>query len=153
ARRWLELADGRPALLVWRQERARPFLAGVRRLLAQRPQPPWEQDQAALLLRLERLGLDAPRLLAAGYVGTARFLLCEMPSPTADLEAWLRGDLPGRAEVLARAGAFLRRLHDACFYLRGGGLAVRLDDPTTLALPDLASVEARRRASRHLAAR
>jgi heptose I phosphotransferase len=152
ARRWLELAGGRRALLLWRRQRAGRLLSWAGSLVGYTPLS-WEQHQAVLLLRLERLGLDAPRPLAAGSVGAARFLLCEPPADTADLETWLRrAPGPDRAEVLVRVGSFLRRLHDACFYLRGGRLAVRLEGPPTPILPDLGGLEARRRASHGLAA-
>jgi heptose I phosphotransferase len=146
ARHWLELPGRGRALLEWR--RAQPAW----RPHVLRPALSWEQQRAAYLLRLERLGLDAPRALAAGRAGGALFLL-SAPPEAIHLDAWLRRGLPGRADALARAGAFLRRLHDGCFYLGSAALAVRPAAQPTPVLAGLDGLAVRRRASNRLARR
>jgi tRNA A-37 threonylcarbamoyl transferase component Bud32 len=76
---------------------------------------------AALVLRLECLGIPAPRLLAIGRAHRSWrhrrvFTLLEVPGEFAPLEAWLDGEpqlSPRRREVARQAAALLQRLHDA----------------------------------------
>ncbi len=137
ARRWLELPGDRLGLLVRRCVR-RPLAHLWVRLTGQALSAP-EQEQATLLLRLERHAVPAPRVLAMGQrqVGPGAlesFLLTEPARDTTRLEAWLagppRGPAPAvrRQNVLRQTGALLHRLHEASCYFGPeamGGLAVR----------------------------
>jgi tRNA A-37 threonylcarbamoyl transferase component Bud32 len=152
-RRWLPLPEGRRMLLVRR--RARPLAELFRAWLAGRPASSPEQRQSALLFRLQRYGVPAPRVLAMGQrPGPGgrldSFLLTEPPADCVRLLAWLAHSRAGAGErrrVLYQAGALLRRLHEASCYLEGppgcwplgvrpgaGGLEVVLDGADGLRL-------------------
>jgi heptose I phosphotransferase len=153
SRRWLTVPGGGSTLLTRRRQRCRPAGSGGRGT----PSP--EQRHAALLLRLERHGVVAPRVLALGERrdGTAfdSFLLTEPPAGATALEVWLRrrSDLRMRRSMLRQAGAVLSRLHEAACYLDGGsrgcGLAVSAghDCDPHIVLEDAGSVTSRRRRS------
>jgi heptose I phosphotransferase len=153
SRRWLELPTGGTALLTRRRQRSAGPTAADRRT----PSP--EQRQASLLLRLERHGVVAPRVLALGQRRDGHdvdsFLLIEPLPGTTSLEVWLRRrtDVRTRWHVLRQAGAFLSRLHEATCYLDGGpcgcGLAVsaQADGSPQVVLEDAKSVTTRRRRS------
>jgi hypothetical protein len=86
-----------------------------------------ELQQAAALFRLQRFGVRTPRLLAFGQRHprpwrAESFLLSEEPSGAETLPAWLRrqgrqplwtAQLKQRRRLIAEAGDFLRRIHDA----------------------------------------
>ena len=107
-RRWLTTADGQPALLVRRRRRLGP--ADLWRWLRGRPGAEPEQRQAALLLRLHRHAIDAPRVLAMGRraaLGSVEsFVLTQPPAGAVLLTAWLaRRPAPAsRRRILARPG-------------------------------------------------
>jgi heptose I phosphotransferase len=137
ARRWLALPGAARALLV-RRRASRP-LAALWCWLRGRPLASPEQRQAALLFRLQRHAVPAPRVLALGQRRAAlgaqeSFLLTEPVADAQRLGAWLRraGGAAGpekaarRRQVLREAGALLQRLHEAGCRLNGGcPLAVR----------------------------
>jgi heptose I phosphotransferase len=121
SRRWLVLPDNRQVLL----ERQRGYVSlneRFRQWLLGRPIISAEQRRATLLWRLQRHGVPAPRVLAAGRRLDARgyqdsFLLCEPYGATVRLSAWLaRAERPQRRRVLRQLGGLLARLHDACCY-------------------------------------
>jgi heptose I phosphotransferase len=168
-RRWLSLPGAAPALLV-RRAACRP-LAALWARWRRRPLESPEHRQAALLLRLERHGIVAPRVLAMGQraKGLCRldsFLLSEPAADSVRLDSWLTRTQHSRREsstvkrrlMLRRAGALLRRLHEAGCYLKAdvagcvfavqqddaGGLRLGLDNadglrPARRARPDLAA--------------
>jgi heptose I phosphotransferase len=121
SRRWLVLPDRRHVLLQRRRgyvslnERFRLWLLG-------RPILSAEQRRATLLWRLQRHGVPAPRVLAAGRRLDAwgfqdSFLMCEPHHGTVRLAAWLARATPAqRRRVLRQLGRLLARLHDACCY-------------------------------------
>jgi heptose I phosphotransferase len=141
SRRWLDWQGAR-TLLVRRRQRA--GWAALWSALRGRPFVPRQQAEAALLLRLERHAVPAPRVLALGQRpegagGCDSFLLTEELADTVALEVWLRRQsgrpmspaaVARRRDVLGQAGALVRRLHEATCYLKksagGCGLAVRL---------------------------
>jgi heptose I phosphotransferase len=154
ARRWLTLPGERRTLLVRRWEPP-----GSRLLMRATATP--ERRQAALLFRLERHGVAAPRLLAMGQrcgpAGRESFLLTEPPADTVRLEVWLarqsygpatRPGLRRRRGVLRQAGALVRRLHEAGCYLDGAepGLAVHLpvDGPARAVFDNVEGIRSRR---------
>jgi heptose I phosphotransferase len=156
-RHWPALPGDGQALLVRRRRTQR--LADLWCRMRRRPPASPEQRQAALLLRLERHGVEAPQVLAMGQNRTGgrieSFLLTEPPADTCSLEAWLlRRVTTGaararRRSVLRQAGALLRRLHEASCYLPGTGrcgLAVRLGgDSTSVVLDSVEGVRPGRR--------
>jgi hypothetical protein len=102
----------------------------------QRSFPAPEFEQAAALVRLERYGLEVPRLLALGHrpLGLWRrysFLLLEPPQGTVPLVAYLRhAELSERRRLLGQAGRALARVHEAGYGCKGQALnavAVRPD--------------------------
>lgn len=134
-----------------------------RRHLRRRDAVSPEQREAALLLRLQRHGIPAPRVLAMGHRRdggrTESLLLTEPLSDTCSLEAWLAcqtrrratpAALDRRHSVLHQTGALLQRLHEASCYLdigsAGCGLAVRqADGQIAVVLDRLDSLTPRRR--------
>ncbi len=86
--------------------------------------PAPEFEQAAALIRLERFGVETPRLLALGHRKLRpwrkySFLLTESPAEVVPLLAFLRTAAPAaRFQILRHAGQLLRRLHEAGFILR-----------------------------------
>jgi tRNA A-37 threonylcarbamoyl transferase component Bud32 len=89
------------------------------------PFPAPEFEHAAAIIRLERHGVEAPRLLALGH-HSARpwrqesFLLVEPPADTAPLLAVLEtAELRKRRRLLREAGALWRRIHEAGYAWRG----------------------------------
>jgi heptose I phosphotransferase len=151
SRRWLDLPGGR-ALLVRRRGSARwGDLWGWAR--GRPPESP-EQRQASLLLRLQRHGVAAPRVLALGQRRTSpwqveSFLLTAPPRDTVALEVWLRTHGTGRRALLRQAGELLARLHEAACYLTtltdGTGLAVQFDAEGSAAVLDRGDAVAPRR--------
>jgi heptose I phosphotransferase len=132
ARRWLA-PPGAPRALLVRRFCRRP-LALLWSWLRGKPLASPERRQAALLLRLQRHAVAAPRVLAMGQRRTGAwgldsFLLTEPPADAVRLDAWLAGqagDFPAwpaalRRHLLRDAGALLRRLHRASCYLGPGG--------------------------------
>jgi heptose I phosphotransferase len=132
-RRWLSLSPRHRTLLIRRSSR-RPF-AALWAWLKRRPFASPEQRQAALLFRLQRHAVPAPRVLAmgqrTGYLGRQEsFLLTQPAGDTVPLNIWLARHLPGRRSqsvamrrwrLLHEAGAVLHRMHDAsCFLDRPG---------------------------------
>jgi heptose I phosphotransferase len=83
-----------------------------------------EEQRAGVLMRLEKSGIAAPRVLAFGcrrgrFGRCQALLLTEAPGNIETLIAWVArtwDDVQRRA-VLRRAGRLLRQLHDACCYL------------------------------------
>jgi tRNA A-37 threonylcarbamoyl transferase component Bud32 len=82
-----------------------------------------EFQQAAMLFRLQRYGVETPRLLAFGQRHSApwrteSFLLTDVP-PSASLTEWLRrpacwtAERKRRWQVIRDAGDLLRRTHEA----------------------------------------
>jgi heptose I phosphotransferase len=133
SRRWFDLPGGRRLLLVRCQYRV--GWQAHWRPMCRRPWISAEQCQASLLLRLERHGVAAPRVLALGRrAGPAEqvesFLLTEPPSDTIGLQVWLRGSGRSptwRREVLRQTGLLLGRLHEAaCDFAGSETLAVQL---------------------------
>ncbi len=111
-------AENRLARLV-RRSGSRP-LAWFWAWLRRRPLTSPELEQAATLFRLERYGVVTPRLLAVGQKTsrpgrTESLLLTEPVRGAVPFAAWLArtADRATRREVLAQAGAVLRRVHDA----------------------------------------
>jgi heptose I phosphotransferase len=171
SRRWVTLGDGRLTLLVRRRCR-RPFAALWAWLTRRRLVSP-EQREAALLFRLQRHGVPAPRVLAAGQrCGPPwrfdSFLLTEAVTDTVPLHVWLghqaqrrrtRAALRQRRQVLRDAGALLARLHGASVYFSpataGCPLAVRLsaDGAPQVVLSGAEHVQPQRRARHRLARR
>jgi heptose I phosphotransferase len=153
SRRWLTLPGGVSTLLTRRCQRSRRTTTGGR----DKPSP--EKRHAALLLRLERHGVAAPRVLALGErrdgVAFESFLLTEPPAGVTALEVWLhrRSDVRMRWRILRQAGAILSRLHEAVCYLDGSsqgyGLAVsaETDGNSRIVLEDAQAVIARRQRS------
>jgi hypothetical protein len=93
-----------------------------------RKAPAPEVRQAALLFRLQRYGVLAPRLLAFGQRRNHiwrqdSFLLTETPPLTGSLGELLKPTtLPSRrGTLLRRAGELVRRLHDAGLHVGGLG--------------------------------
>ncbi len=87
--------------------------------------PAPEFEQAATIIRLERYGIEAPRLLALGH-RTLRpwqkysFLLTEPPVGAVALRAYLAAvALPERRRVLREAGRLLRCVHEAGYRCSG----------------------------------
>jgi Lipopolysaccharide kinase (Kdo/WaaP) family len=170
-RRWLMLGNGRRTLLV-RRRCLQPFAALWAWLRRRRLASP-EQRHASLLLRLERHGVPAPRVLAMGqrraYLGQLEsFLLTEPAKDTVPLDVWLMWQTEGRRtrsmlrlrrKVLREAGALLARLHEASCYLSttttGCPLAVRITPEGTsqVVLAGVEEVQPMRRACRRLAGR
>jgi len=147
ARRWLPLPDGRRALLVRRRER--PLLSLWWAWLWGRPAASPEQRHAALLWRLRRHGVPAPRVLAMGRrqgPGGAvdSFLLTEPAADAVRLDAWLRGPRRGevRRRLLRDTGQLLHRLHEAGCFLGDETAALAVSAPPRQApRPVLAAVD------------
>lgn len=137
SRRWLVLPGRKQVLLERRQGRV-PLMALFRQWLMGRPLITPEQRRATLLWRLERHGVAAPRVLAAGRRVSSScrqesFLLSEPFAGTIRLSMWLaQASSPvQRQRVLGQLGQLLARLHDACCYLDDRSLqalAVRSED-------------------------
>jgi tRNA A-37 threonylcarbamoyl transferase component Bud32 len=117
--------------------------------------PAPEFEQAAAIIRLERYGIETPRLLALGHrrIGfcqTYSFLLTETAATSVPLLRYLDGAAPpDRDRVLGDVGRMLRRMHEAgyacqrnCFEHCG----VRADTGAVV----LTSVEGVRRRAGHL---
>jgi heptose I phosphotransferase len=156
--RWLPAPGTGRALLVRRKRRL--SMTDLWNWLRGRPLISPEERQAALLFRLQRHAVPAPRVLAMGQRRMSpwqsdSFLLTAHDGDSVRLDTWLsrpRGagtPLNSRRRVLREAGALLHRMHEASCYLGASAataLAVRPSQagPTVvLARPDL--VEARRR--------
>lgn len=117
------------ALLVRRRAR-RPWHWLWSLLRGKSPTSP-ELIQAAALFRLQRYGVEVPRLLAVGQRHlrpwkTESFLLTEPPATRVGLSEWLAthaeeacfiGEHKRVRRVLVSAGRVLRRLHEAGCYL------------------------------------
>jgi hypothetical protein len=124
------------------------------RLLPIRQRLSPEHEQMDLLFRLQRYGLEAPRVLAAGERVLAdgsfdAFLFTRINSRAHPLDEWLAQARPSREQVLRLAGVFLAQLHQAgcCFRRALSGLAV-LDDEegsARVVLTSAAGVVVRRR--------
>jgi heptose I phosphotransferase len=161
SRRWVDLPGERRGLLARR--RGWPGLACLLRAwLTRRPIVSRHQRRATLLWRLERHGVPAPRVLAAGQRRPApwrvdSFLLVEPLSGTTSLTQWLARHSPGeRAALLARVGEMLARLHEGCCYLDRAIALISVQGEGVEALPVLADHEgvlARRAPSRRRARR
>ena len=121
--------------------------------------PAPEFEHAAALIRLERYGIEVPRLLALGRRRgrpwqTYSFLLVEPPRDTVPLHYHLRqADIGERRRLLRAAGRLLGRIHQAGYARRGAwggqggqGLACVAVRPSTGALV-LTGVERFQRAS------
>lgn len=91
--------------------------------------PAPEFEQAAALIRLERFGVEVPRLLALGHRKLRlwqkySFLLTEPPAHTIPLLAYLRTATPRtRWNALRDAGRLLRRAHEAGYAWKDRGFA------------------------------
>src|SRR5439155_7818233 len=118
----------------------------------------------ALLFRLQRHGVPAPRVLAMGQRRELpwrleSFLLTEPAADAVPLDVWLRRPARGRRRVLREAGALLARLHQASCYFHpapaGCPLAVRpsAGDAPEVVLCGVEDVYPRRRTRRDLARR
>ncbi len=115
----IKLPNGSQATLVRRDE-AR-FFSSLWGLFHARSHDAPEVCQAALLFRLERHGLLAPRLLAFGQWAPAwnrrrSFLLAEEVQATRSVAAWSAHSVEQtslRWRVLREIGTFLRRFHRA----------------------------------------
>ena len=152
ARRWLP-TEGAPALLIRRRRR----IALTDLLPWGEPRVPVEQRHAELLLRLQRHGVPAPRVLAMGRRSAAGFVesfVLTQPAAAVRLTAWLARPtdqpeaLAQRRRVLREAGALLHRLHDAACYLDDAdALALQLSpsEKPLVVLMGVERVEARRR--------
>lgn len=87
--------------------------------------PAPEFEQAAAIIRLERYGIETPRLLALGHRRvrlwqTYSFLLTEPPARAVPLLRYLDGAAPPqRSQVLREAGRHLRRVHEAGYACQG----------------------------------
>jgi tRNA A-37 threonylcarbamoyl transferase component Bud32 len=105
----------------WENRPGRWWLSFFRRPLFPAP----EFEQAAAMIRLERYGIEVPRLLALGH-RTLRpwqkysFLLTEPPTGVVPLVGYLRDAAPTeRWRVLREAGQTLRRIHEAGYACKG----------------------------------
>lgn len=145
-RRWLATAGAPRALLVRR--RGWPDLAVLWAWLRGRPPASPEQRQAALLFRLQRHAVPAPRVLAMGQRHVLpwhmdSFLLTVPDAGAIRLGQWLTRQYgpaapaatARRRRLLREAGVLLHRLHSASCYLgeaASDALAVRTDvrEPT-----------------------
>jgi hypothetical protein len=99
--------------------------------------PAPEFEQAAALIRLERYGLEVPRLLALGHRKLRlwqkySFLLTEPPAQTIPLLTFL-GTAARRARwnALRDAGQLLRRAQEAGYAWKGRGFAGWAVQPAT----------------------
>jgi tRNA A-37 threonylcarbamoyl transferase component Bud32 len=134
---------GRTAQLV-RRRTNRP-LARLWAWLQRRPLTSPELEQVGTLFRLQRYGIETPKVLAVGqrdrfFGQTESFLLVEPPAGTVSLELWLTqhsgpyccaAERSQRRRVLVEAGKVLRRMHDAgCYFV---GRASQPDDSARLA--------------------
>ena len=107
-RRWLTLDNGRRTLLIRR--RCWQPLAALWAWLRRRPLASPEQRQATLLLRLQRHGVPAPRVLAMGqrrawFWGLESFLLTEPALDTVPLDVWLQRQDSATAHALRSPAA------------------------------------------------
>jgi heptose I phosphotransferase len=131
ARRWVALSPQHQTLLVRRRSR-RP-IAWLWAWLNRRGFASVEQQQAALLFRLQRHAVPAPRVLAmgqrSGFLGRQEsFLLTQPVADTVPLDVWLSQQgrqrhsqtlAMRRWRLLHEAGTVLHRMHDAgCFFDR-----------------------------------
>jgi hypothetical protein len=114
--------------------------------------PAPEFEQAAALIRLERFGVEVPRLLALGHRKLRlwqmySFLLAEPPAHTIPLLSYLRtAALRERWHALRGAGQLLRRAQEAGYAWTGRGFAGWAVRPATSAVV-LTSVDGFRRTS------
>ncbi len=145
--REVSLGAGRDAVLVRR--RARSFVRSLWDTFRLRPTPSPEERQAALLLRLERYGVLAPRVLAMGcrrgrFGRVDSLLLTEAVVGDEALADWVARawDDTNRRRVLSDVGRLLRRLHEACCHLpdRDFPLTLRRSDDGIL-LPVLTGAD------------
>jgi tRNA A-37 threonylcarbamoyl transferase component Bud32 len=126
ARGSVYLPGGGQGLLVRRrvQQPLRWFWAWLRR----RPLTSPELEQAGTLFRLQRYGIEAPRLLAVGQRRGAQgrtesFLLTEPPTDTVCLTTWWDDSshpLRDRWSVIRQTAVVLRRMHEAACYCNSG---------------------------------
>jgi heptose I phosphotransferase len=164
ARRWLA-PPGLPRALLVRRSVRRP-LALLWSWLRGRTLASPEQRRAALLLRLQRHAVAAPRVLAMGQRRTGAwgldsFLLTEPAADAVRLDAWLAGKPAAalRRRLLWQAGALLQRLHRAsCYFGPGGPLATlavqfRAGAAPAVVLGEVDSIRASRRPRPDLARR
>jgi hypothetical protein len=142
----VHLTEAKRATLI-RRRRSQP-LRWLWAWLRCRPLTSPEVQQAAMLFRLERYGVPAPRLLAFGerHVRpwrTESFLLTEATAEATDLRQRLADHLgrgvwtaerEQRWRLLRQAAATLRGMHEAQCYLRPGGTGCPGDFPL-LVLP------------------
>ena len=116
------LGRNRCGLLLRR--RTRSFIGALKNLLHLPAAESEEQRRSTLLLRLERHGVDAPRVLALGHrcgpLGEVQSLLVVETMPgTQTLADWLahENNAESRRNGLQKLGRLLRQLHEACCYL------------------------------------
>jgi heptose I phosphotransferase len=125
--RWLMLPGGQRVLLARQLERIGWWRRWFSRL-ARRPILAAQQRQATLLWRLERHGVMAPRVLAAGERSDSghvdSFLLSQPLDAVVCLETWLQMNRPSpeRAALFFQAGQMLARMHEGCCYFTRDGL-------------------------------
>jgi tRNA A-37 threonylcarbamoyl transferase component Bud32 len=155
-RRWLPMAGQAPALLS-RRTSLSLFSFALTWLRGKRWSSP-EQRQSVLLLRLQRHGIPAPRVLAMGQRQKRNgqqdsFLLTVPAAGTLRLDLWLQRQRrlrtekarQERREILSEVGSLLAQLDQACCYLAAaadpGVLAVRVScEPPALTLQRIESV-------------
>jgi hypothetical protein len=152
-RQLVTLPDGRRALLV-RRRSSRP-LHWLQSWLRGRPLVAPEVKQAGTIFRLQRCGIDTPRLLAFGQRltrpwATDSLMLTEPLDGLVPVGDWLRNASgPAKWHGLRRLADWLRELHEVGCYVARGAEAVSLrpgpDGHLTPALGDVAAVRARRR--------
>jgi tRNA A-37 threonylcarbamoyl transferase component Bud32 len=137
----VRLPVAKPAALI-RRRHSQP-LRWLWAWLRRRPLTSPEVHQAAILFRLQRYGVGAPRLLAFGQRHplpwrTESFLLTETPAEATDLRQWLADRLrqgtwtaerKQRWQLLRQAAAALRGIHAANCYLRSRPTADPGDSP------------------------
>lgn len=133
SRRWLRLAGRRQVLLERRRDRV-SVNEFFRHWVLGRPIISPEQRRATLLWRLERHGVPAPRVLAAGrgrrqFGWQDSFVLCEPPPDTVRLSVWLGRAADSRRTVPRQVGRLLARMHEACCYLEESALAALAVQP------------------------
>jgi heptose I phosphotransferase len=125
--RWLVLPGGQRVLLARQLQRVAWWRRGPARLTC-RPIVAAQQRQATLLWRLERHGITAPRVLAAGERSDRRqidsFLLSQPLDGGLRLETWLQSNSTSaeRSVVLFQVGQMMARMHEGCCYFKREGL-------------------------------
>jgi heptose I phosphotransferase len=128
ALRGRERPGTRRGLLIRRLGSPPGLVARLWNWLARRPQQTPEQRQAALLLRLERHAIPAPRVLVLGRRAVVpptssrveSLLLTEPVPDVMSLGVWLalRADAETLEAVLRQVGELLARLHEAACYFQ-----------------------------------